>query len=98
MMERAMLAGNHLAMICHRVHLIAEARSALEKADRAALDNAVAAVNRFKGKLASPKPFTEERFLALDQEVLQLRIATLGADAAALRSPEDGKRSPVETY
>jgi beta-N-acetylhexosaminidase len=48
--------------------------------------------------MAAPKPFSEERFRALDREVWEFRVATLGAEAAALRSPEDGKRSPVETY
>jgi beta-N-acetylhexosaminidase len=97
-MERAILAGNHLAMICHRVHLVEEARGALEKVERAALEGALAGVDRFKRKMAAPKPFSEERFRALDREVWEFRVATLGAEAAALRSPEDGKRSPVETY
>jgi len=97
-MERAILAGNHLAMICHRVHLVEEARGALEKVERAALERALAGVDRFKRKMAAPKPFSEERFRALDREVWEFRVATLGAEAAALRSPEDGKRSPVETY
>ena len=97
-MERAILAGNHLAMICHRVHLVEEARGALEKVERAALERALAGVDRFKRKMAAPKPFSEERFRALDREAWEFRVATLGAEAAALRSPEDGKRSPVETY
>jgi hypothetical protein len=29
---------------------------------------------------------------------MDLRIATLGPERAAQRSPEDGKRSPVEVY
>jgi beta-N-acetylhexosaminidase len=66
--------------------------------ERAALERALAGVDRFKRKMAAPKPFSEERFRALDREVWEFRVATLGAEAAALRSPEDGKRSPVETY
>ncbi len=96
--ERAVLAGNHLAMICHRVHLIEEARAVLETVERSALDRALAGVDRFKRKLAAPKPFSEERFQALDREVWDLRVAVLGEEAAALRSPDDGKRSPVEIY
>jgi beta-N-acetylhexosaminidase len=96
--ERAMLAGNDLAMICHRVHLIEEARAALETAARVALDRALAAVDLFKRKMVEPKSFSEERFRALDHGVWELRVATLGAEAAALRSPDDGKRSPVEIY
>jgi beta-N-acetylhexosaminidase len=97
-MERAICAGNHLAMICHRIHLAEEALAALEKVKPAALDQALAGVSRFKPKLAAPEPFSEARFHALDEEVRELRVATLGAERAALRSPEDGRRSPVETY
>ncbi|MBV8376792.1 MAG: glycoside hydrolase family 3 protein [Verrucomicrobia bacterium] len=96
--QRAMLAGNHLAMVCHRVHLLAEAQAALEKVDQIVLDRALAGVDRFKRKLAPPKPFSEDRFRLLDREVWELRVATVGAEAAARRSSEDGKRSPVEIY
>ncbi len=98
MMESAMLAGNHLAMICHRVHLIEEARAALEAVTRTSLDRALAGVHRFKQKMAAPKPYSEEQFRSLDHQVWELRVATLGPEAAALRSPDDGKRSPVEMY
>ena len=75
-----------------------EALAALEKVKPTALDQALAGISRFKPRLAAPKPFSEERFRALDDEVRELRVATLGAERAVLRSPEDGKRSPVETY
>ena len=97
-MDRAISAGNHLAMICHRIHLAEEALAALEKVKPAALDQALAGISRFKPKLAAPEPFTEERFRVLDEDVLKLRVAVLGAERAALRSRDDGKRSPVETY
>ena len=97
-MERAICAGNHLAMICHRTHLAEEAMVALEKVKPAALDQALAGISRFKPKLAAPEPFTEERFRALNEDVRKLRVATLGAERATLRSPDDGKRSPVEIY
>jgi beta-N-acetylhexosaminidase len=97
-MEQAMLAGNHLAMICHRVHMIEDARAALEKVEQTVLDRALSGVDRFKRKMAAPKPFSEERHQVLDREVWNLRVATLGEEGAALRSLEDGKRSPVEIY
>lgn len=96
--ERAILAGNDLAMICHRVHLIEEALAALERVERVALDRALASVERFKRTMAAPKPFSEARFRSLDHEVWELRVATLGPEAATLRSTDDGKRSPVEIY
>src|SRR6202030_1303389 len=66
-MEQAILAGNHLAMICHRVHLLEDACAALEKVERAALDRALAGVDRCKRKMAAPRPFSEERHRALDR-------------------------------
>jgi beta-N-acetylhexosaminidase len=48
--------------------------------------------------MVKPDPFSEEEFRRRDAEVRQLRGDTLGADRAGERSPEDGKRSPVETY
>ena len=39
-----------------------------------------------------------DRFAAINKEILDLRIATLGEEAARVLSVEDGKRSPVELY
>ena len=64
----------------------------------AASDRALADVARFKAKLGPPDPWDEAEFHRRDQEVWDLRVDTLGAEAAARRSPEDGKRSPVEIY
>ncbi len=91
-------AGNDLAMLCHRVEMAPKAVTVLERSDRAALDRALEAVARFRAQLAPPTPFSESEHRALDAEVWNLRVATLGEERAALRSPEDGKRSPVEIY
>jgi beta-N-acetylhexosaminidase len=96
--ERAICAGNHLAMICHRINLVEEAFAALERVQPAVVDQALAGVSRFKARLAPPEPFAQERFRDLDHQIWQLRVATLGAERAAVRSSEDGKRSPVEVY
>jgi len=48
--------------------------------------------------MSPPHEFSEEAFRALDAEVWRLRVDVLGEERAAERSPEDGKRSPVETY
>ena len=53
---------------------------------------------KFKQRLAPPDAFSEEEFRRRDAGVWDLRVAVLGAEAAAQRSPEDGKRSPVEIY
>ena len=48
--------------------------------------------------MAPPTEFSEQEHRRLDAEVWDLRVATLGEEEAAKRSPEDGKRSPVEEY
>ncbi len=94
----ALDAGNDLVMICHRVAAIAEVHQTLSRCPRAQIDAALAGVGRIKEKLASPTPFSEAEFRRVDAKIWQLRVAVLGEEAAGQRSPEDGKRSPVETY
>jgi beta-N-acetylhexosaminidase len=96
--QRAIGAGNDLAMICHRVPAIAEATSCLERLPTAELDRALQNVSRFKARLAEPAEFSEGAFEALNQEIWQLRVAVLGEERARELSVEDGKRSPVESY
>ena len=96
--RRAVTAGNDLAMICHRVPMIEEASSYLEKLPAHELDRALTSISSFKHKLFPPNDFSEETFASLNNEIWQLRVAVLGEERAAQRSPEDGKRSPVETY
>ena len=96
--QLAITAGNDLAMICHRVEMVEKAHGFLGKVPRADLDRALASVADFKRKLVQPDPWDEAEFRRRDAEVYDLRVATLGAERAAQRSAEDGKRSPVETY
>jgi beta-N-acetylhexosaminidase len=94
----AITAGNDFAMICHRVNVVEEAHGFLGKLPAAVLDRAVGSVADFKRKLVRPDPWDESEFRRRDAEVWDLRVATLGAEKAAHRSAEDGKRSPVEVY
>jgi len=94
----ALEAGNDLAMICHRVPSIGEVHDILGTLPRAQTDRALASVARFKKTLARPAPFSEAAFREVDNEIWNLRVAVLGEARARQRSPEDGKRSPVETY
>ena len=91
-------AGNDLAMICHRMQCVEEAFGTLQRLPAAEVDRALESVAHFKLRMIPPDPFTEEEFRWRDAEVQQLRADTLGPDRARERSPEDGKRSPVETY
>lgn len=96
--SRAIHAGNDLAVICHRIPMIEEAQGVLAAMEAKALDRALEAVSVFKRKLPPPDAFSEDRFQELDAKVGELRVRVLGAERAAQRSPEDGKRSPVELY
>ena len=95
----ALAAGADMAMICHRVDQLAHARDILARAPRPHLDRALASVAAAKSRLAPPAPdFSEEAFRRIDREAWDLRVEVLGEEAAIHRSPEDGKRSPVEIY
>ena len=94
----ALAAGNDLAMICHRVDAIGEARATLAALPRQQVEGAFQNVSRFKKKMSPPATFSETAFREIDAEIWNLRVAVLGEEGAAERSPEDGKRSPVETY
>ena len=98
MIRLGLAAGNDLLMICHRTELAEQAAKLLEKAPVDQLDRALANIAAFKSRMVPPSPFSEKAFSLLDQGVWDLRVATLGEEGAAARSPEDGKRSPVEIY
>jgi beta-N-acetylhexosaminidase len=94
----ALEAGNDLAMICHRIASIEEAYRTLGTLPPTQIERALENVARTKTKLQAPHAFSESAFKKIDQSIWDLRVAVLGEEEAAKRSPEDGKRSPVETY
>ncbi|HEX8372118.1 MAG TPA: glycoside hydrolase family 3 N-terminal domain-containing protein, partial [Chthoniobacterales bacterium] len=96
--RRALTAGNDVAMICHRLETVAEAYEVLQTLDRGVLDRALENVAAFKAKMVPPTEFSLCAHAELDDEVRKLREDVLGKGEADTRSPEDGKRSPVEVY
>ncbi|MFZ4598319.1 MAG: glycoside hydrolase family 3 N-terminal domain-containing protein [Terrimicrobiaceae bacterium] len=90
-------AGNDLLMICHRIEMASAAQKAIEPLGKK-LDPALASVARCKSRLVPPDRFSLEDFHRIDAEIWDLRVAVLGEETASQRSPEDGKRSPVELY
>ena len=94
----AIEAGNDWVMICHRVESIDEVHRTLIKLPPAQIERALESVARTKTKLQAPHEFSESAFQKIDASIWDLRVAVLGEEEAAKRSPEDGKRSPVETY
>ena len=91
-------AGNDLVMICHRIPEVENVQRILRTLPREQIDRAFSSVARFKKKIAPPHEFSEAAFRKIDNEIWELRVATLGEERAKQRSVEDGKRSPVETY
>ena len=91
-------AGNDLTMICHRIPEIENVQRILGTLPREQIDRALSSVARFRKKIAPPHKFSEAAFRKIDNEIWQLRVATLGQERAKQRSVEDGKRSPVEIY
>ena len=59
---------------------------------------ALGRVGEFKAKMAPPTAFAGAEFDAINRDIWDLRVATLGEERARQRSVEDGKRSPVELY
>jgi len=91
-------AGDDLVMICHRIPEIENVRKILETLPRDQIDRALASVAKFKKTMQLPHEFSEAAFRKIDNEIWDLRVATLGEERAKQRSVEDGKRSPVEIY
>jgi beta-N-acetylhexosaminidase len=98
MLSLGLAAGNDLLMICHRVELLEQARSVLDKQPFALLDAALSRVAAFKQKMSPARDFSLGEFAAINREIWDLRVAVLGEERAREKSVEDGKRSPVELY
>jgi beta-N-acetylhexosaminidase len=98
MLALGLAAGNDLLMICHRVDMLEQARAVLEKQPESVRAPALARVTAFKEKMAAPTSFSLAEFDAINRDIWDLRVATLGEEKAREKSVEDGKRSPVELY
>src|SRR5215471_18047782 len=94
----AINAGNDLVMICHRIPEIENVRKILDTLPRKETDRALVSVAAFKKTIQLPHEFSERAFRKIDNEIWDLRVATLGEERAKQRSVENGKRSPVEIY
>ena len=94
----AVAAGNDLAMICHRIPEIETAHRILDTLPSDQTNRALASVERFKKKIVPPHEFSEAAFREIDNEIWDLRVATLGEKRAKERSVEGAKRSPVELF
>ena len=98
MLALGLAAGNDLLMICHRVEILEQARAVLGTQPPDLLSASLGRVAAFKKKLAPPAYFSPAAFDAINRDIWDLRVATLGEEKAREKSVEDGKRSPVELY
>lgn len=96
--SRAIEAGNDLMLLCHRTELIREAARVLAALPTSLTDPARERIHALQKRLVKPDTFSLAKFRELDGTVMQLRIDTLGREAAVQRSVDDGKRSPVELF
>jgi beta-N-acetylhexosaminidase len=74
------------------------ARRHLEGVEHPVLHDALLRIEKTKKRLVRPDKFDLDRFAAINREIWDLRVATLGEEKARILSVEDGKRSPVELY
>jgi beta-N-acetylhexosaminidase len=94
----AIIAGNDVAMICHRIPEIENAHRILGSLPADQIDRALASVARFKQKLVPPGEFSEAAFRKVDDEIWDLRITVLGEERARQTSLQSVQRSPVEMF
>jgi hypothetical protein len=85
-------------MICHRIPEIENVRKILDTLLSEQIDGALASVAKFKKQMQPPHEFSEAAFRKINGEILDLRVAVLGEERAAMPSAEGSKRSPVEVY
>jgi beta-N-acetylhexosaminidase len=97
-LAEALVAGNDLLMICHRVELAERAREVLASRPRSLIETAVERVGRFKQRLQPPASWSPGTLEKITRAIWDLRVAVLGEEGARQRSTEAGSRSPVERY
>ena len=94
----AVMAGNDLAMICHRIPEIENVRRILGTLPADQIDRALASMARFKKNLTPPDEFSERAFQKIDREIWDLRVDVLGEKRAKVRDPQSRPVSPVEMF
>jgi beta-N-acetylhexosaminidase len=78
---RALAAGNDIMLVCHNMKGVPEIAAALKKVPREIQEESFARIEAMRKRLAPPTPFSMDTFKKLDQQVAELRVATLGEEA-----------------
>ncbi len=96
--QMAIKAGNDMAMICHQTDSAEIAFEALKKVPNHITDDALKRIEKLKKKIPPPIAFERKRWDKYDAEVMQLRIDTLGEEAAKNINQPAENHSPVQDY
>ncbi len=97
--QMAIEAGNDMAMICHNTDTAQIALDAIKKVPNQTIDVSLGRVEKLKKKIVSSPDFKRKLWDKYDDEVRQLRIDTLGEEAARRTDDSSGEKfSPVQQY
>ncbi|HIG82885.1 MAG TPA: glycoside hydrolase family 3 protein [Verrucomicrobia bacterium] len=96
--QKAIIAGNDIVMICHRTEMAEGALTIIDKMPAVSITDSLERIYNTKTKIKSPSEFDLQSAQEIDEQIWNLRVETLGEELANKKSIEDGKRSPVETY
>lgn len=97
--QMAIRAGNDMAMICHQTDTAEQALAALQDLPDHLVDDALKRIKKLKKKLPKPVAFSQTRWDKINADIMELRIETLGEDAAQAQDNHGAhSRSPVEDY
>jgi beta-N-acetylhexosaminidase len=92
-------AGNDMAMICHQTDSAEIALDAIKKIANHTIDDSLIRVEKLKKRIVQSPAFERRLWDKYDEEVMQLRIDTLGEEAARQTNDDSGaKFSPVQDY
>src|SRR5436190_15251163 len=94
----AVMAGNDLVMICHRIPEIENVQQILGTLPSDQIERAQRSVANFKERLEPPNQFSETAFHQIDNEIWNLRTAVLGEECASQITPQSVQHSPVELF
>ena len=92
-------AGNDMAMICHQTDSAEVALKALKNIANHTIDDSLKRVEKLKKKIVQSAAFERKLWDKYDEEVMQLRIDTLGEEAARRTDADTAENySPVQDY
>lgn len=97
--KMAIEAGNDMAMICHQTDSAEIALKALQEISAFRIEDSLKRIKKLKKRIAKPTAFQRKRWDHFDEEVMQLRIDTLGEAVAKNSDDQSGEAySPVQDY